>query len=130
VGREPRLRREAADHARRPLDAVQPSWSPHGQRIAFWGLRSGGQRDLWTVASSGAEASVVEVTNDTPLDWNPVWSPDGRFLYFASDRGGTMGLWRVAIDEASGRVRGSLEALSVPSAYACGFSFTRDGGTC
>jgi hypothetical protein len=40
-----------------------------------------------------------------------------------------MGLWRVAIDEASGRVRGSLEALSVPSAYACGFSFTRDGGT-
>jgi len=111
-----------------PLDAVQPSWSPHGQRIAFWGLRGGGQRDIWTVASSGAAASVLEVTNDAALDWNPVWSPDGRFLYFASDRGGTMGLWRVAIDEASGRTRGEPEAIAVPTAYACGFSFTRDGG--
>jgi len=120
--------------ARRPVtrgatDAAQPSWSPHGQRIAFWGLRSGGQRDLWTVAISGSEGSVVEVTNDAALDWNPVWSPDGRFLYFASDRGGTMGLWRVAIDEASGRVVGSPEVVPVPSAYACGFSFTRDGST-
>jgi len=111
----------------KPLDAVQPSWSPHGQRVAYWGVRRGGQRDLWTVASSGSEASLVEVTNDAALDWNPVWAPDGRFLYFASDRGGTMGLWRVAIDEASGRVSGALEAVSVPSAYACGFSFTRDG---
>ena len=110
-----------------PMDAVQPSWSPHAQRIAYWGLRGGGQRDLWTVASSGAEASGVDVTNDPALDWNPVWAPDGRFLYFASDRGGTMGLWRVAIDEASGRTRGSPEAISVPTAYACGFSFTRDG---
>jgi len=111
----------------KPLDAVQPSWSPHGQRIAYWGVRRGGQRDLWTVSSSGSEASVVEVTNDAALDWNPVWSPDGRFLYFASDRGGTMGLWRGAIDEASGRASGEPEAVSVPASYVCGMSFTRDG---
>jgi Tol biopolymer transport system component len=112
-----------------PQDAVQPSWSPGGGRIAYWGLRGvGGQRDIWTVASSGLDAAPVEVTNDAALDWNPVWSPDGRFLYFASDRAGTMGLWRVAIDETTGSVRGEPEAISVPSAYVCGMSFTRDGG--
>src|SRR5262249_857036 len=78
-----------------PIDAVQPSWSPHGQRLAYWGLRAGGQRDIWTIASSGDPASIVAVTNDVALDWNPVWSPDGRYLYFASDRAGWMGLWRV-----------------------------------
>jgi Tol biopolymer transport system component len=110
-----------------PLDAVQPSWSPHGQRIAFWGLRPGGQRDIWTISSSGSDTSPVEVTNDAPLDWNPIWSPDGRYLYFASDRAGTMGLWRVAIDEATGRTSGEPESLPAPTAYACGFSFTREG---
>jgi len=110
-----------------PRDAVQPNWSPHGHRIAFWGLRPGGQRDLWTVARSGGEASVVSVTDDADLDWNAVWAPDGRSLYFASDRGGAMGVFRLAIDEASGRVSGPPQPLGVPLPFACHLSFTRDG---
>ena len=36
-------------------DAVQPSWSPSGRRIAFWGLRhDSGQRDLWTIPADAA----------------------------------------------------------------------------
>ena len=81
-------------------DAVQPAWSPDGRRIAFWGLRGGmggsGARDIWTVAAAGGEA--VEVTNDAHIDWNPAWSADGRLLYFASGRSGTLNLWRVPID--------------------------------
>ena len=108
------------------VDAMQPAWSPHGTRIAIWGLRSGGQRDLWTIAADGSDAGVA-VTDDAPLDWNPTWSPDGRHLYFSSTRGGTMNLWRVPIDENSGRVLGPPEPVTAPSIYAGGISFSRDG---
>jgi Tol biopolymer transport system component len=107
-------------------DAVQPSWSPHGDRIAFWGLRGDtGQRDIWTIPSGGGDP--VEVTNDVATDWNPVWSPDGRFLYFGSDRGGSVNLWRVAIDEKSGRPLTPPESAFLPATYVGHFSFARDG---
>jgi Tol biopolymer transport system component/serine/threonine protein kinase len=91
-------------------DAVQPSWSPHGHRIAYWSIEDEtgtitGERDIWTIPSAGGEA--VRVTNDAHVDWNPVWSPDGQYLYFASDRGGAMNLWRVPIEEETGNVMGS-----------------------
>jgi Tol biopolymer transport system component len=82
-------------------DAVQPAWSPSGARIAYWCAgRSGGQRDLATVPAVGGEPTYV--TEDVATDWSPAWSPDGRHLYFSSDRGGEFNLWRVSIDEASG----------------------------
>jgi Tol biopolymer transport system component len=111
-------------------DAMQPSWSPHGYRIAYWGLRGNtGQRDLWTVAADGSEARSpgVDATNDAALDWSPVWSPDGRYLYFSSNRGGTMNLWRVRIEERTGRVLGDPEAMTTPSLWSGEMSFSRDG---
>jgi Tol biopolymer transport system component/predicted Ser/Thr protein kinase len=104
-------------------DAVQPDWSPHGYRIAYWGLR-GGQRDIWTVSADGKQP--VPVTQDAYTDWSPAWSPDGAYLYFSSDRGGSMNLWRVPIDERSGKVLGPLEAIMTPSPYSGLLSISRD----
>jgi Tol biopolymer transport system component len=106
-------------------DAVQPSCSPNGHRIAYWGMRQGGQRDIWTVATSGGEP--VEVTNDPNSDWNPVWSNDGRYLYFASDRDGKMNLWRIQIDERSGDTTGKAEPVKLPGDYVQHFGFSTDG---
>ena len=109
-------------------DAVQPRWSPHGHRIAYWanpvslGRR---QRDIYTIPAAGGEA--VAVTSDAALDWNPVWSPDGMYLYFSSNRGGTLNLWRVPIDEQSGRTLGQPEAITTPSPYVAHLSFSADG---
>jgi hypothetical protein len=75
--------------------AAQPSWSPHAYRIAYWGWNVTGQRDIWTIPVAGGPP--VPVTNDPAVDWSPVWSPDGTYLYFCSDRGGSMNLWRVRI---------------------------------
>jgi eukaryotic-like serine/threonine-protein kinase len=107
-------------------DAVQPDWSPHGRRLAFWGEQKGGNRDIWTVASDGG-SEPVPVTNDAFTDWNPVWSPDGEYLYFLSNRGGEMNLWRVAIDESTGRLRGTPEPATLPSNNCQHISFARNG---
>jgi serine/threonine protein kinase/Tol biopolymer transport system component len=95
-------------------DAVQPSWSPHDRRIAYWGLAAAGaERSLWTVPAGGGAA--VRVNRDRFLNWNPVWSPDGRYLYFISDRSGSLNLWRIRIDEDTGRVGGEPEPVTSSS---------------
>lgn len=106
-------------------DAVQPNWSPHGHRIAYWGVHQGGRRDIWTIAARGGEP--IAVTDDQAVDWNPVWARDGRHLYFLSNRGGSMNLWRVPIDELSGRVAGPPEPATLPSASSQHLSFSVDG---
>jgi Tol biopolymer transport system component len=108
-------------------DAVQAHWSPHGHRIAYWALPDeGGQRDVWTIPADGGEA--VPVTNDTYVDWNPVWSPDGNYLYLSSDRGGSMNLWRVPIEEESGDVLGEPQPVTTgASASRHHLSVSRDG---
>jgi Tol biopolymer transport system component len=92
-------------------DAVQPHWSPHGNRIAYWRIPlEGGQRDIHTIPATGGEPTPV--TDDAAVDWNPVWSPDGGFLYFSSDRGGSFNLWRVPIHEGTGEVLGDPEPIT------------------
>lgn len=114
----------------RASDAVQPSWSPNGKRIAFWGVSSmPGQRDIWTIDPDAEhpKQTVVAVTSDPSLHWNPVWSPDGKYLYFGSDRDGTLNLWRIAMDEDSGKPTGAPEPLSLPAAVTGNFAFSKQG---
>jgi len=106
-------------------DAVQPRLSPHGRRIAYWGRERGSRRTIWTRPAGGG--NPVRVTDDEYLNWNPVWSPDGGFLYFTSNRGGPMNFWRVAIDEDSGRLRSDPEPLNTPAPRCAFLSFSRDG---
>jgi eukaryotic-like serine/threonine-protein kinase len=111
-------------------DGVQPSWSPNGHRIAYWGIvGESAQRDLWTIDPNARDPrqSIVRVTNDAAVDWNPVWSPDGQYLYFGSDRNGSMNLWRVRIDEKSGRTRGEPEPVTTPAHFSGQYSISHDG---
>jgi Tol biopolymer transport system component/predicted Ser/Thr protein kinase len=104
---------------------VQPSWSPHGARIAYWKVDSSGNRDVYSVPSAGGEP--VRVSTDPTTEWSPAWSPDGRYLFFSSDRGGSMNLWRVAIDEATGATTAPPEPVTTPALNSGLISFSRDG---
>ena len=107
-------------------DAVQPSWSPHGHRIAYWAVwQQGGQRDLYTISAGGGEPVVL--TNDQPTDWFPVWSPDGRFIYFCSNRGGSMNIWRIPVDEQTGQPLGDCEPVTSGVTAAGQPSLSSDG---
>ena len=116
-------------------DAMQPRVSPNGRRIAFWSVQFdlsanrvlSGNRDIWTIAVDGTDP--VRVTEDVPTDWNPVWSPDGRWLYFLSSRSGSMNLWRIAIDEATGAVQGTPQTMATPAPYIANFTISADGRT-
>lgn len=111
-------------------DALQPAWSPNGTMIAYWGIAPGGRRNIWIIparSSPSAPGKAIRVTNDTSTDWDPAWSPDGRYLYFSSDRGGSMNLWRVRIDESSGAVLSSPEPVITPSSYSGWSAFARGG---
>ena len=114
--------REVLDHS-----ALRPDWSPNGYRIAFWGKSPGedGKYDIFTVAAGGGQP--VQVTQDPPYDDGPVWSADGKHLFFCSRRGGTENIWRVPIDEVTGRVLGEAEPVTSGTSAAGGLSVSRDG---
>jgi len=107
-------------------DAVQPSWSPNGHRIAYWGTTGAGPGTVWTIPAGGGDP--VAATTDESINWNPAWAPDGRHLYFSSNRGGSMNVWRVPIDERSGRPTGPAEAVtSGAGASSQHVTLSRDG---
>jgi len=110
-------------------DAITPSWSPHKRRIAFASRLAGTMRrpDIWTIPVAGGQ--VTALTNDPPYDWSPIWAPDGKYVYFTSDRGGTMNLWRMAIDEETGQSKGPAEAIVTPVPFFAHPTLSADGRT-
>lgn len=85
-------------------DEVRASVSPDGRRIVWASDREGGAggRDLWQAALvDGRWQDARALALNTPgEDFDPAFSADGRWLYFASDREGGDGaadLYRAAV---------------------------------
>ena len=66
----------------------QPALSPDGTRIAtrwFDTFVAGGRSDIWVVDI--ASGKTTPITNDTPPDFNPMWSLDASILLRVRARG-------------------------------------------
>ena len=74
----------------------QPALSPDGTRIAtrwFDTFAPGGRSDIWVVDI--ASGKTTPITNDAPPDFAPMWSPDGKRIFYVSARaGGYQGIYR------------------------------------
>lgn len=69
----------------------QNAISPDGQKIAFVY-----QGDIFVVSAQGGEAT--RLTTNQAHDTEPVWSPDGKHIAFASFREGSKDIWAVAAE--------------------------------
>jgi imidazolonepropionase-like amidohydrolase/Tol biopolymer transport system component len=69
---------------------TQPSWTPDGQYIVarkhFTAQRSLGAGEMWLYHRSGGDGvQLTKRPNDQKDAGEPVFSPDGRYLYFSQD---------------------------------------------
>jgi TolB protein len=73
-----------------------PAWSPDGKTLALTLSRDGGsQLNLLDVSVAGSEPRRIAQSGS--IDTEPVFTADGRTIYFVSDRGGSPQIYRVGI---------------------------------
>jgi dipeptidyl aminopeptidase/acylaminoacyl peptidase len=65
--------------------------APEG-RIVY----EGNDGDIWTINHDGGEQR--QLTNNSFSDVHPRMSPDGRFIFFNSNRSGSSQVWRMNVD--------------------------------
>jgi len=68
-----------------------PQYSPDGTMIVAGVWQPGGYKDIWVLDARGNR--IEELMHDRAVDGGGAWSPDGKFVYFASDRTGIFNLF-------------------------------------
>jgi serine/threonine protein kinase/Tol biopolymer transport system component len=73
------------------------AWMPDG-RIVYHSLAGGGD-DIWIMSADGTRQR--QLTDGTSTNVYPSVSPDGRYVFYNSDRAGSLDLWRIELDGGS-----------------------------
>jgi tricorn protease len=99
------------------VSAITPMWlrdvkiSPDGSQIAFTY-----KGDIWRVPTAGGEA--VRVTSTTDYEANPIWSPDGKQIAYASDKNGYYDVYIVNLSGGAPTRLTYNSASEIPEAFS------------
>ena len=90
-----------AEHLVRIDRVGAPAVSPAGDRIVYAVRHADieadkGRYDLWLSDLDGGEP--LRLTTHEGNDTSPAWSPNGKYVFFLSPRGGSTQIWRVSMD--------------------------------
>jgi Tol biopolymer transport system component len=103
---------DAAPHAETQMQVVasdpdnhlwQGRFSPDGRWISFnaYNATDAAFSTIYVVSTSGGP--WVRITEGQYWDDKPRWSPDGKAIYFVSNRTGFFNVWKVRFDPTSGK---------------------------
>jgi len=85
--------------------------SPDGKRIAF-----SYRGDIWIAPAEGGRA--IPVTSHVEMEDNPIWSPDGKWIAYASNRTGNNDIFVVPADGGETRQLTWNAGSDVPSDWS------------
>ncbi len=100
-----------AMHAATPLWLRDTRISPDGKEIAFCY-----KGDIYKVPVQGGK--VVQLTTQESYECSPVWSPDGQYIAFASDREGSFDVYLMPSDGGPAQRLTANSASELPTAFS------------
>ncbi len=96
-------RRVITSHAEYSL--FEARFSPDDRWVVFQATRAGDNATIYVVAPSGG--AWTRITEDNSWSDKPRWSPDGKTIYYLSNRiTGFFNVWGIRFDPAGGEAGG------------------------
>jgi len=102
------------------------SLSPDGHGVVYDcpAKEREGVNDIFLLATDGSGEEVPLVQHPA-YDWGPVWAPDGRSIFFVSDRSGANAAWLMQV--ADGKPVGEPRLIKEDAGEMSPMGFTREG---
>ncbi|MNS29957.1 translocation protein TolB [compost metagenome] len=118
----------------RDVQFRQPAWSPDGTKLVAVTHKPGQQGHLVVIDPDTGNASELTKPQDRVADAYPTYGPDGKSVFFTSDRGGMTNLYTVntatkAVQKLTNTYRGAEMPSLTPDGKAVYFTSYRSKGS-